>query len=105
MISAAGNSCHSARQRDIRDRPPKIVINGQPYTWEEGEAVLFDDSWPHAVINDSDEMRAVLIVDVRRPLPVTADVVNSFVMNVIGRYTYGRAVAGKADGFAKTHFT
>jgi aspartate beta-hydroxylase/beta-hydroxylase len=88
-----------------KNNPPKIVVNAQPYTWKEGEAVLFDDSWPHAVINDSDEMRAVLIVDVRRPLPITADVVNSFVMNVVGRHAYGRAVANKAEKFSKVHFT
>jgi aspartate beta-hydroxylase len=88
-----------------KKNPPKIVVNSQPYTWKEGEGVLFDDSWPHAVLNDSDELRAVLIVDVRRPLPVTGDLVNNFVMNVVGRYAYGRAVARKADRFSKVHFT
>jgi aspartyl/asparaginyl beta-hydroxylase (cupin superfamily) len=88
-----------------KHNPPKIVVNNQDYTWKEGEAVLFDDSWPHAVINDSEELRAVLIVDVRRPLPITADVVNSFVMNVVGRHAYGRAVANKAEQFSKVHFT
>lgn len=88
-----------------RHKPPKIRVNAQDYTWKEGEGVLFDDSWPHAVINDSDEMRAVLIVDVRRPLPFTADIVNGFVMNAIGRYAYGRAVARKADQFTRVQFS
>jgi aspartate beta-hydroxylase len=81
--------------------PPKIVVNGQDYVWKEGEAVLFDDSWPHEVINNSNELRAVLIVDVRRPLPITADLVNGFVTNVVGRYAYGRPVARKAEQFAR----
>jgi aspartyl/asparaginyl beta-hydroxylase (cupin superfamily) len=81
--------------------PPKIIVNSQDYVWKEGEAVLFDDSWPHSVVNNSPEMRAVLIVDVRRPLPFSADLVNGFVTNVIGRYAYGRAVARKANAFAK----
>lgn len=85
-------------------KPPKIVVNSQEYVWKEGEGVLFDDSWPHAVINNSNEMRAVLIVDVRRPLPITADIVNRFVTNVIGRHAYGRAVARKANEFAKTQY-
>src|SRR3954469_23802779 len=25
-----------------KDRPPKLVVNGQDYVWKEGEAVLFD---------------------------------------------------------------
>jgi aspartate beta-hydroxylase len=88
-----------------KDNPPKIVVNGQDYVWKEGEAVLFDDSWSHEVINSSNELRAVLIVDVRRPLPITADLVNGFVTNVIGRYAYGRAVACKADQFARREFS
>jgi aspartate beta-hydroxylase len=81
--------------------PPKLIVNSRDYVWKEGEAVLFDDSWPHRVVNDSKELRAVLIVDVRRPLPVTADLVNRMVLNVIGRYAYGRPVARKAEQFAR----
>ncbi len=88
-----------------KDNPPKIVVNGQDYVWKEGEAVLFDDSWPHEVINHSNEMRAVLIIDVRRPLPVTADVVNGFVTNVIGRRFYGRPIARKAEQYARGNFS
>jgi aspartate beta-hydroxylase len=85
--------------------PPKIIVNSQDHVWKEGEAVLFDDSWPHSVVNKSNEMRAVLIVDVRRPLPFSADLLNRFVMNVIARHAYGRAVARKADQFSRVHFS
>jgi aspartate beta-hydroxylase len=80
--------------------PPKLVVNKQDYVWREGEAVLFDDSWPHAVVNTSNELRAVLIVDVRRPLPLAADLVNRLLIDVVGRHTYGRALARKAEEFA-----
>jgi aspartate beta-hydroxylase len=80
--------------------PPRIIVNAQPYQWKEGEAVLFDDSWPHSVINKSDELRAVLIVDVRRPMPLFADLVNRFLIDVIGRHTYGRSIARKTEEFA-----
>jgi aspartate beta-hydroxylase/beta-hydroxylase len=80
--------------------PPKLIVNRQDYVWREGEAVLFDDSWPHSVVNSSDETRAVLIVDVRRPLPLVADLVNRLLIDVVGRHTYGRALARKAEEFA-----
>jgi len=80
--------------------PPKLIVNGQDYVWKEGEAVLFDDSWPHSVVNTSDALRAVLIVDVRRPLPLFADLCNRFITDVIARHTYGRSVARKAEAFA-----
>jgi aspartyl/asparaginyl beta-hydroxylase (cupin superfamily) len=80
--------------------PPKLIVNAQDYVWAEGKAVLFDDSWPHSVVNTSSEPRAVLIVDVRRPLPFFADLVNRLVVDVIGRHTYGRGLARKAEAFA-----
>src|SRR5262249_24716030 len=70
------------------------------YVWKEGEAVLFDDSWPHSVVNQSEELRAVLIVDVRRPMPLLADLCNRFITDVIARHTYGRSVVRKAEAFA-----
>ena len=82
------------------ENPPKLIVNKQEYVWREGEAVLFDDSWPHSVVNHSDELRAVLIVDVRRPLPLFADLVNRLLVDVVGRHTYGRALARKAEEFA-----
>jgi aspartate beta-hydroxylase len=81
--------------------PPKLVVNRQDYVWKEGEAVLFDDSWPHEVVNSASEVRAVLIVDVRRPMPLVAELCNRFLLNVVGRLTYGRSVARKADAFAR----
>jgi len=37
--------------------------------WAEGESLLFDDSYDHEAWNDSEEVRAVLFLDVVRPLP------------------------------------
>jgi aspartyl/asparaginyl beta-hydroxylase (cupin superfamily) len=63
--------------------------------------VLFDDSWPHAVINEAGEPRAVLIVDVPRPLPLLPQLVNHFVLWGLAAPLFGRRVArkaGHADG-------
>jgi aspartyl/asparaginyl beta-hydroxylase (cupin superfamily) len=51
------------------ENPPSIRVKDQVHTWQEGRGVLFDDSWEHEVTNESDELRAILIVDVMRPLP------------------------------------
>lgn len=83
-----------------KENPPKLVVNRQDYVWKEGEAVMFDDSWPHAVVNNASETRAVLIVDVRRPLPAAPDLLNRFLTDFVGRHTYGRSVARKAEAFA-----
>ncbi|WP_419421038.1 aspartyl/asparaginyl beta-hydroxylase domain-containing protein [Legionella sp. D16C41] len=79
-----------------KENPPQIIVNNKPYTWREGEAVLFDDSWPHEVKNQSDDYRAVLIIDVLRPMPFIPHTLNQFVTNVLGRYFYGRKVIKRA---------
>ncbi len=52
-----------------KKNPPALRVKDQYYTWKERESLLFDDSWNHEVVNESDEMRVVLITDVMRPVP------------------------------------
>jgi aspartyl/asparaginyl beta-hydroxylase (cupin superfamily) len=52
-----------------REKPPRIKVKDQYYTWKERESVLFDDSWAHEVENQSESTRVVLVVDVIRPHP------------------------------------
>ena len=44
-----------------------IEVNAQRHVWKEGEAVVFDDLYPHEVHNDTDGVRVVLFVDFERP--------------------------------------
>ena len=78
--------------------PPFLRINNQRYRWREGEAVLFDDSWPHEVVNTSNESRAVLIIDVMRPMPVVGSVLNKLAV-FVARRTYARDVIGRLDAY------
>lgn len=82
-----------------KDNPPHIVVHGQPYTWKEGEAVLFDDSRPHEVRNNSQSLRAVLIIDVLRPMPWLPHKINQLMTKVIARYTYGRNVIKRLSNY------
>jgi aspartate beta-hydroxylase/beta-hydroxylase len=79
-----------------KKNPPQIIINDQPYTWREGEAVFFDDSWAHEVNNTSDDYRAVLIIDVLRPMPLIPHMLNKFVINILAKYSYGRQVINRS---------
>lgn len=83
-----------------RSSPPSIRIKDQDYTWREGEGVLFDDTWPHEIKNHCPEMRAVLIVDIPRPMTGIALLV-SRLMVFLGRLTYARAVSSKAKSFSR----
>jgi aspartyl/asparaginyl beta-hydroxylase (cupin superfamily) len=74
--------------------PPSIRVKDQHYTWKEGESILFDDSWDHEVINRSPGDRVVLIVDVRRPMPLPFAALNRFVESAM-RLVYGKQILKK----------
>jgi aspartate beta-hydroxylase/beta-hydroxylase len=71
--------------------PPSIRLKDQVYTWKEGDSVLFDDSWEHEVYNQSEGDRVVLIVDIRRPMPLPFDAVNRLAQSIM-KPLYGRHI-------------
>jgi beta-hydroxylase len=52
---------------DKRDR--SVIEETEKYYWHEGEGVVFDDTYLHDASNESDEPRAVLFLDLVKPLP------------------------------------
>jgi beta-hydroxylase len=59
----------------------RIFIDGVPYHWRDGEAVLFDETYIHRAENRTDTPRIILFCDVERPLRTrTATAVNRFVI-------------------------
>jgi aspartyl/asparaginyl beta-hydroxylase (cupin superfamily) len=74
--------------------PPRIRIKDQFHIWEEGKSILFDDSWNHEVENKSESDRVVLIVDIRRPMPLVFDGANRFAQSVM-RMVYGKQILKK----------
>lgn len=52
-----------------RDRDNCFInIGSQQYNWELGEDVLFDDTYDHFVVNNTNERRIVLFLDVERDI-------------------------------------
>lgn len=45
-----------------------IYVDGEPYVWQNGEGVIFDETFIHYAENNTDQSRIVLFCDVRRPL-------------------------------------
>lgn len=52
--------------------------------WQEGQSMVFDDTFNHEVWNDTDETRVVLFVDVLRPLPSPWAQINKAIVKAIG---------------------
>jgi aspartyl/asparaginyl beta-hydroxylase (cupin superfamily) len=83
------------------ENPPSIRLKDQIYTWKEGESVLFDDSWEHEVYNQSHGDRVVLIVDIRRPMPLPFDAVNRLAQRIM-KPLYGGQVARRLAAMSAT---
>ncbi|WP_375421949.1 aspartyl/asparaginyl beta-hydroxylase domain-containing protein [uncultured Sphingomonas sp.] len=60
-------TCHLGlivpREGNLRMRVDDRVVR-----WSEGETLVFDDTYPHEVWNDTEETRVVLLVQFERPL-------------------------------------
>ncbi|MBC8031903.1 MAG: aspartyl/asparaginyl beta-hydroxylase domain-containing protein [Pyrinomonadaceae bacterium] len=62
----------------------RISVGTETGYWEEGASLIFDDTFPHEVWNDTDEYRVVLLLDVVRPLPFPLSVINGLVIKGFG---------------------
>ena len=45
-----------------------ISVDGERYSWRDGEGVIFDETYLHYAENQSDQMRIILFCDIERPL-------------------------------------
>lgn len=45
-----------------------IKVDGEPYSWRDGQDVLFDETFIHEAANQTEQRRIILFADVRRPL-------------------------------------
>lgn len=71
-----------------------IYVDGQKYTWRNGEGVIFDETFIHYAENATDQRRIVLFCDVRRPLwfaPIR------WIEAVFARIVMGAAVSKNTD--------
>ena len=75
-----------------RRNPPSLRVKDQWYVWQEGKAILFDDTHCHEVVNRADDDRVVLVIDVLRPMPPVARLVNRLIAQGAAKYVYAKGV-------------
>lgn len=67
-----------------------IRVDDQVLHWQEGKVVLFDDSYEHEVRNDTDELRAVLFLDIDRPMDRIGTLFNCLLFKLMKMSPYVR---------------
>jgi aspartyl/asparaginyl beta-hydroxylase (cupin superfamily) len=66
----------------------RIRVGNDFANWEEGKSIIFDDTYMHEVWNDTEGERAVLFMDVVRPLRFPVSVLNKFIIWLVSLSAY-----------------
>jgi beta-hydroxylase len=83
----------------------RIFVDGTPYTWRDGEDVLFDETYIHFAENTTTDTRIILFCDVERPLHTRFMTdVNRWVCNHIVQQTKTQNVDGEPIGLFNRMF-
>jgi beta-hydroxylase len=64
----AGSLRYHLGLRTPNDDGCRIYVDGEPYSWRDGEGVIFDETYIHWVRNDTDQSRMILLCDIERPM-------------------------------------
>jgi len=82
-----------------------IWIDGERYSWRDGEDLLFDETYLHRFQNMTDQPRIIFFADVERPIgnPVVRGFNRWLIRHVVG-LTATKNVEGEKIGFANKVF-
>lgn len=76
-----------------------IVVDGNKYSWRDGEDVLFDETFVHEAYNNTDENRLILFCDVTRPMyTIIGRFLNKFFNHTIMKATVSPNIQGDVTG-------
>lgn len=68
-----------------------IEVDGNRYSWRDGEDIVFDETYIHSARNDTDTARVILFCDVERPLrPAPARRLNHWIAGHLVKITASR---------------
>jgi beta-hydroxylase len=75
--------CHLGVKVPKEREKCRIRVDDEIRSWEEGKVLVLDDTHEHEVWNDTDEIRVVLLIHVRRPLRFPGSLVGNLIFNAI----------------------
>lgn len=81
-----------------------INIDGVDYSWRDGEALLFDETYIHYAKNNTDQYRLILMCDIDRPMHTLGRFIN-FLYRSFARLTVVPNLEGDKQGLANIIFS
>lgn len=79
----------------------RIRVGDDFQHWQEGKSMMFDDTFPHEVWNDTDGIRVVLFLDIVRPLRFPMSLFNAFFIWLISISPYVQSGKKNLDEWEK----
>lgn len=75
-----------------------LCVNGEKQVWEEGKTMLWDDTYPHAVYNETNEERVVIYMDILRDTgnPIV-DSVGKYLLSVLEKTSIIRTEVSRTE--------
>ena len=91
--------------KSSESEPCRIFVDGVPYSWRDGEDLLFDETYIHTAENMTKETRIILFCDIERPLKTRfVTNMNRWVIHHIVKATTTQNVDGEKVGFVNKAF-
>ncbi len=75
--------CHLGLKIPLNAENCWIRVSDIKKSWREGECMFFDDTYEHEVFNDTNEARAVLFLDLDRPMDSLGKKFNSLLLSLV----------------------
>jgi beta-hydroxylase len=60
-----------------------ISVDGEKRSWRDGEVLIFDETYVHEVLNDTDKDRLILFCDVERPVAAPMRPINRAFLSLV----------------------
>lgn len=79
----------------------RIRVHDQYAHWEEGKSLIFDDTYLHEVWNDTDGYRAVLFLDIARPMRFPMNLVNAIANTILALSPVVQVARGNHESWEK----
>lgn len=80
----------------------RIRVGDEVLWWEEGRSVMFDFTHPHEAWNDTDEIRVLLMLEVRTPLPWYLSGPNRLAQRAMGWFPTTRDIRNRLQRLEPT---
>ncbi|MBB3104428.1 aspartyl/asparaginyl beta-hydroxylase domain-containing protein [Azomonas macrocytogenes] len=96
-------TCHLALMSPTPNEKCRIQVADQTEAWYDGNCMVFDDTYPHEVWNDTDQTRVVLLIQFKRPLRLPGRLLGDLFLAAIRRSPFVQEARTNLDAWEEAH--